>query len=523
MRTLTSQADPAIFRWKSVTQSLRMIKKTLFSFLACLFVLGVLEAASRLVEARFAAQSADRPAVPGWQAEFFRTFLDWHEADPVLLWRFKAGLDNPLVRTNSRHLLGEEVTPDKPLRTYRILLLGDSSPVGLGLKNRRQAFGELLQRLLTVSLVDFDQVELVNAAVSGYTSEQIRRFLERDGWQYHPDLVIVYCGNNDASISGPLSDSALLAAQRLTSVREALSHLAFFRLLRVALLRTRVGSSADKADLAVRVTADLFGRNLDDIADQCQEHSCPLVIIKPPVPLLWPAGLQFKVFTELRGPDSRLVMPDDMARLLSRNIKYCLAPDCLRFAFGKEDVFTALVHSSAYVDSLEPGPAVALYLEQVKSDSLNPVIWNNLGVSYWQNGRSGDADKSLRRARELFAALHHRDHSLATEAAGSPFLYNIGVNLLTHQGMTSGDSAPAFRYLDSALQADYFSLRIKRDYLTEIDRLAARANVFILDLTEVFSPPQGEALFVDHCHPTAEGHQLIAETLVRLIRAKIAN
>ena len=47
-------------------------------------------------------------------------------------------------------------------------------------------------------------------------SEQIwvARFLATRGWRLEPDLVVVYCGNNDASISGAVSDATLMGRQR---------------------------------------------------------------------------------------------------------------------------------------------------------------------------------------------------------------------------------------------------------------------------------------------------------------------
>ena len=54
----------------------------------------------------------------------------------------------------------------------------------------------------------------------------------------------------------------------------------------------------------------------------------------------------------------------------------------------------------------------------------------------------------------------------------------------------------------------------------EIDQVVERSisgNISILDLAEVFRSKGGERLFVDHCHPTAEGHKLIAMELFKVI------
>jgi len=131
----------------------------------------------------------------------------------------------------------------------------------------------------------------------------------------------------------------------------------------------------------------------------------------------------------------------------------------------------------------------------------------------------------LRRARNFYCRnFDCEGPDIGQVAAGSPFLYNIGVNLLTENIARNKiyDSIhdPAFVYLDSALQADFFSLRIKKTYWRRIDELAAEKDVYIIDLPRVFEENGGEGLFIDHCHPTVEGHRLIAETIYNLILEK---
>ncbi|MCP4567027.1 MAG: hypothetical protein GY841_05540, partial [FCB group bacterium] len=178
--------------------------------LYALIIIGVcliaLESIARVIETQLSGSGENMAGRRGWQTEFFGSLFDWHENDPDLLWRFKAGLDNPLIKTNSDHLLGPEISKTKDAHTFRLLLLGDSSPVGLGLTSRRQAFGEQVRYLLDKQIDASRRVELVNAAVSGYSSEQIVRLLKLHGEEYDPDLVILYCGNNDASISGAYPD-----------------------------------------------------------------------------------------------------------------------------------------------------------------------------------------------------------------------------------------------------------------------------------------------------------------------------
>lgn len=104
-----------------------MGKKLVFSLIAVAIRLGLAEMAARLVEPDQPGSEAQDNQT-GWQTEFFESLFDWHEPDPDLLWRFRPNLKVSYITTNESHLIGEEVTLQKPDRVFRILLLGDSSP-----------------------------------------------------------------------------------------------------------------------------------------------------------------------------------------------------------------------------------------------------------------------------------------------------------------------------------------------------------------------------------------------------------
>ncbi|MCK4606982.1 MAG: hypothetical protein KAU35_06775, partial [candidate division Zixibacteria bacterium] len=150
-----------------------MKRKLLYSTLVFLAFLFLAESAARLVEWSISQKARAAELSPGWQARFFALSFGWHEPDPDLLWRFRANISNRFIRTNSSHLIGDELPVRKAPGTIRILLLGDSSPVGLGLESYRFAFGELLRQQLEAELGPQTTVELVNASVSGYSSEQM--------------------------------------------------------------------------------------------------------------------------------------------------------------------------------------------------------------------------------------------------------------------------------------------------------------------------------------------------------------
>ncbi|MFZ5981562.1 MAG: GDSL-type esterase/lipase family protein [Candidatus Zixiibacteriota bacterium] len=494
-----------------------MFKKISLTVVVFLLFFLVLEMVCHFLESRLTASVSSEPSSPGWQTEFFSSLFDWHEPDPVLLWRFKPNLNNPLIKTNSAHFIGEEVSKKKDPRTYRIMVLGDSSPVGLGLDSCKQAFAEILQVLLNQQYPG-KEIEVVNAAVSGYTSEQVTRFMDSEGWSYAPDLVLVYCGNNDASVSGDRSDRELMRRQQVAGMRQVLSRLAFYRVLRDVITGFSKADNAEPGILNVRVTPEQYEENLRQLARQAHGRNCSVIVIKPAVPYLWPAGLQFKIFTHVTGDEGRLILPPRMVEILGRQVKYCLDENRFRSLYGRGDKFTRAVYASAYNDGMSPEQAVAFYERLLADDSGNAVICNNLGVSWWAEGDFDRAGKLLRKARALYCEnLCPGVDSIAERAAGSPFLYNLGINLLTRMSrdssLTGDRDDSALIYLDSALQADFFSLRIKKTYWRAIDKLKAENLVEILELPALFGDNGSERLFIDHCHPTIEGHRLIAGAL----------
>lgn len=85
---------------------------------------------------------------------------------------------------NSEGLRGPEVSRDKPEYMYRILFLGDSHTFGFGVPEN--------QHFTTLIGGYFPGVDVVNMGVSGYGIDQELLKLSREGFQYHPNLVIAY-------------------------------------------------------------------------------------------------------------------------------------------------------------------------------------------------------------------------------------------------------------------------------------------------------------------------------------------
>lgn len=123
----------------------------------------------------------------------------WQVSHPLTGWSHLPGVSgrsfdplyeyNAQVSFNSRAIRGpESLTYAKPQGVYRVLLLGDSFMEALQV-NDDETFGEQLRGLLAKRTGQ--PVEVVNAGVSGFGTDQELLWLREEGAKYQPDLVLL--------------------------------------------------------------------------------------------------------------------------------------------------------------------------------------------------------------------------------------------------------------------------------------------------------------------------------------------
>jgi len=97
------------------------------------------------------------------------------------------------VTINSKGLRNPEIAYEKPEGSYRVLALGDSWTFGFRMKEP-DAYPRQLERILQASAArrgDTRRIEVINAGVVGYSTDQEAAYLKTEGWKYSPDLVVV--------------------------------------------------------------------------------------------------------------------------------------------------------------------------------------------------------------------------------------------------------------------------------------------------------------------------------------------
>lgn len=121
--------------------------------------------------------------------------------DPIRLWRLAF---NKNMGVNSKGFRDREFSVNKPKNTFRIICLGDSVTFGWPNKSE-EAYAKRLEALLNEKIKTY-RFEVINAGVLGYASYQGLKYLETEIIKYHPDLVTVHFGPNDAAPALYFSD-----------------------------------------------------------------------------------------------------------------------------------------------------------------------------------------------------------------------------------------------------------------------------------------------------------------------------
>ncbi len=110
------------------------------------------------------------------------------------------------------------ITLQKPVETYRVIVLGGSTVMGTGASRPAQNIVGMLRKAVRergLTGPNSKRVEFINAGVHGYTSSQEYLYSVADLLRFKPDLVVVYDGWNDSEFDYTFRDIADWSAERL--------------------------------------------------------------------------------------------------------------------------------------------------------------------------------------------------------------------------------------------------------------------------------------------------------------------
>jgi len=108
------------------------------------------------------------------------------------------------ININNEGFRGPEIQKEKPDDTYRIFMVGGSTTMGYGTSSDKNTIPARLQEKFNQVNLE-KRVEIINAGVNGYTSNDDVNLVKNKLVHYNPDLVIVFDGSND--IFRPYNDT----------------------------------------------------------------------------------------------------------------------------------------------------------------------------------------------------------------------------------------------------------------------------------------------------------------------------
>jgi lysophospholipase L1-like esterase len=299
--------------------------KVLLAVLVGAFTFALVEGGARLVVNLMPDEAA--PLQLGDEGEWDELMQRLYRADDELFFRLRPNLtidttDNPRifdVRTNALGLRGPEVAREKAAGVTRVLCVGDSCTFGSG-AGAEDTWPAQLARLLKEQVVEARELpgleseelgpfEVLNAGVPGYSSYQGRRYLETEGFDLDPDVVVFALGFNDSFQARPgprrrFADGNYLSDREYAELDRQAPSWGVVRLW--ARLRGPVGGAADGAAEAEgevdprrarkrRVSPKEYWGNAMAVARQCRERGVRLVLV------VWPIVAQ----TDPAGPLGR--------------------------------------------------------------------------------------------------------------------------------------------------------------------------------------------------------------------------
>jgi lysophospholipase L1-like esterase len=374
------------------------------------------------------------------------------EPDPDLLWRLRPAATGPLA-TNA---LGLRDTPYRPQADLTVLVLGDSVSWGDGIPEITRSFPYLLERRLSAR-VPGRTVEVVNAGVPGYTTDQEAIYLELHGLALEPDAIVMQFTLNDVIVRPPWltrwrGREALRAAYGFMLAHSR----AFAALARTMQRRARAQETRQVHDLLgptwsgeVEQAWRRMLAQLDRIRALAAARAIPVVLLAAPYR------------SQLDDPNGRRHPQDRLAEYAeTHGLAYvdvlpafaALPPEAARRSFNDESHFSHLGHDLVADLLLDP---VTRALRLPGAHATDPMRLEEKARAYalTDAARVASTSGALPKATALLAEAQR----LAPDVA-LVYQYQANVAYLT------GDRHEAARALERALELEPDNTLLKANF-----------------------------------------------------------
>lgn len=249
------------------------VNKLILGFLFAAFVFGLTEGLLGL--AGFRHQQREKvlwnPKITGFKGTY-QFFLETQFAPPGYIWISQP--DTPYTDRFGFRL--PEIPFDKPQDKTRIAFLGGSTTQG-----GYRPYPERTIRLINAA-VGTDRYEVLNVACSSYSIHQSVKAFDRWVLPRNPDVVVVYHGWNDISVTpdgySDREKDFLVSANRdpRFKVPRMLAQ------LRITQLLSWLHDKSDRSWPRQRVSNEHFAEGLEYIAQRCEEYGIRMIVLVRP-------------------------------------------------------------------------------------------------------------------------------------------------------------------------------------------------------------------------------------------------
>jgi len=217
----------------------------------------------------------------------FFFYLPTNKRDSYLFWRLKPLVKFGTISINSKGFRGKEFSRKKDNNTIRIMNMGDSCTLGVGV-SEEETYTVQLEDILNKNFKYSRRYEFINAGVAGYSSLQGLRYLESELIKYEPDIITIQYGFNDYIYTIGPSDKEIPQKHPLSIyIEEFVNKSHFYRFLnrRLSSLAAPIPYPPNR-----RVNISDFKKNLREIITIAKESGAKVLVLnlplRPEIPLV---------------------------------------------------------------------------------------------------------------------------------------------------------------------------------------------------------------------------------------------
>jgi len=212
---------------------------------------------------------------------------DYFQRDRLCFWKLRptraaSGKTNIII--NSKGFRGDEFSAEKPGDTIRIFCMGASSTFGYGIPPD-ELYNKKLEGMLTAGFPS-KKFEVINAGVSGYTVLQGLRLLKGEIINYDPDVITVYFGWNEHSLSLVSDKEQAILSKEIFILQKFLEKSELYKFFRNSVFYFRVGVNKilkGRGRGKLRVSLPDFKDNLRDMIKFTKGRGIKLYLLTAPI------------------------------------------------------------------------------------------------------------------------------------------------------------------------------------------------------------------------------------------------